>query len=60
MSDNFWDRDYVIEHLRVCPNDYEFLERLESMCISCQRLRSAEEVMYLTCYECSTEAALRG
>ena len=28
MSDNFWERDYVIEHLRVCPGDYEFLQAL--------------------------------
>jgi hypothetical protein len=31
MSDNFWERDYVIEHLRVCPGDYEFLESLRTL-----------------------------
>jgi hypothetical protein len=31
MSDNFWDRDYVIEHLRVNPNDRAFLESLRTL-----------------------------
>lgn len=31
MSDNFWERDYVIEHLRVCPDDREFLESLRTL-----------------------------
>ena len=100
MSDNFWERDYVIEHLRVCPNDHEWLESFrvnvvnsdlgflddfefgmywdyrstnkchakalymaqnyDRLCTYCERVRGDDEVLGRTCYECSTEAALRG
>jgi hypothetical protein len=31
MSNNFWDRDYVVEHLQRCPNDREWLEGLSTL-----------------------------
>ena len=30
MSDNFWERDYVIEHLEAYPEDREWLEQLST------------------------------
>jgi hypothetical protein len=100
MSDNFWERDYVIQHLQACPDDHEWLEYFRStvvnsdlgglsefefgmywdyrgsgkdhikalhmalnydrLCTYCERVRSDDEVYGNTCYECSTEAALRG
>jgi hypothetical protein len=45
MPDDFWQRDYVVEHLKNCPNDHEFLERLA-------------KTFYTTCGNCGKEVSL--
>ena len=30
MSDDFWERDYVVQHLEACPEDREWLEGLST------------------------------
>ena len=30
MSNNFWERDYVIDHLQTCPEDRYWLEQLST------------------------------